>query len=438
MKQEIIDFTVMLIPIVTSWIVTGFGYAYYMSIYPRRYSSLTPLIVSYIVVCAATNAVNMLAIPYLNITFMFVIWNVVAFTLFKVRLTHGFLYNQLFIVVMMLCETLAMSVVSLNTDIPLYTIINSEQEYALTCLLDVVMSFVGARILILVVSRRTQAKIRFSEIFILTLLIVFEIFVLNYMIFKSETMADVDRLVVTILGFFVLNAFMVVAVRHIAELYKVRYEAEMIKQQSTLQLAHYNEMIENYDRYRKVAHDIRKHLATLDGLPAAENEEYRNYSEAFLSRFELLFDEFECDNHILSIIMTQKLRLAKEHGIKNFTRIENVDIGFMEDIDITALFANLWDNAIEACTEIPLNRRFINMYLITKNDMILVQFENSCKGEIPEERGHYVSAKGGEHAGMGLQIIHDTAQKYGGHFITDMKNDIFTATVMLTGERQAL
>jgi sensor histidine kinase regulating citrate/malate metabolism len=262
------------------------------------------------------------------------------------------------------------------------------------------------------------------------------------MVLKSETMADVDRLVVTILGFFVLNAFIADAIRRMAELYKVRYEAEIIRQQSTLQLAHYNEMIKNYNRYRKVTHDVRKHLATLEGLPtglsgqpAVENGHYLQYSQTFLNRLELMFDEFECDSHILSIIMTQKLRLSKEHDIKNITRIENVDIGFMDDIDITAMFANLWDNAIEACTELPKEKRFINMYLFTKNDMILIQFENSFNGEITEHSGTYVSAKGGEHAGVGLQIIHDTAQKYGGHFITDVKNNIFTATVMLTRER---
>lgn len=63
---------------------------------------------------------------------------------------------------------------------------------------------------------------------------------------------------------------------------------------------------------------------------------------------QFIFD-FKCSNEILSIVMSQKIISAETENIKVHTEIEDLLLDFIVDIDITAIFANLWDNAIEAC-----------------------------------------------------------------------------------------
>ena len=52
--------------------------------------------------------------------------------------------------------------------------------------------------------------------------------------------------------------------------------------------------------------------------------------------------------------MSQKIISAETENIKVHTEIEDLLLDFIVDIDITAIFANLWDNAIEACKKVTL------------------------------------------------------------------------------------
>jgi sensor histidine kinase regulating citrate/malate metabolism len=122
-------------------------------------------------------------------------------------------------------------------------------------------------------------------------------------------------------------------------------------------------------------------------------------------------------------------------------RAENIDFSFMSDVDITSIFANLWDNAIEACMELSPPERLINITLTKKGEIIIIQFENAFNGNLSSEEGNvtglsherYLTTKDGFHAGLGLQIIEAAAEKYGGHFLITHTTNLFTATLMLKG-----
>lgn len=52
-----------------------------------------------------------------------------------------------------------------------------------------------------------------------------------------------------------------------------------MKRQSELQLANYTEMNKQYERSRKVIHDIKKHLNVLSELTHKDNQKTNTYSE---------------------------------------------------------------------------------------------------------------------------------------------------------------
>ncbi|MDR0944498.1 MAG: GHKL domain-containing protein [Ruminococcus sp.] len=425
---------------------TGFTLHFLSDIFPKKYPGKAPLLIGFIVSFLVICGVNALEIPILNAITSFAVINVLCFTLFKAKPNPAIFYNLILIMMFSLSETAAMVLTSFGSTGSFESgMAFTETESAVGLLASTVLCFAVLRIGSIIATKRAGTKIGRGEIIILIFMLLFEGFLFNYMINHVSDMENLSVLLATIFGFFTLNVIVVYGIHQIAVLYKLKYETDIIKQQNALQITHYNEMMDNYTHYRRLVHDIRKHMTILTEITAAGNEHYNDYAKALNEKMDMLFDEFQTKSPILSIVMTQKIRAAKTNGIKLVLRVEDIDISFMESIDITALFANLWDNAIEACTELPATARVINVSLLHRDEMIIICFENSCGEDVKTDgipdNVPVPSTKGDGHAGLGLQIIKAVAKKYSGHFIVKSVNGIFTATVMMpdkTSERESV
>jgi hypothetical protein len=378
--------------------------------------------------------------PVVNMVFTFFALNVFSAVLYKIKANPALIFNLLFFILLILCETLSASILAFNKNIPFHTLLTDDHVMPLAYLMNVVITFAATRILILLLSKRAGGRVGSAEILILVFMTIFESYIIHSYVLSASETSELFVILVIILGFFALNVFIIYEINRLSELLRTKYEADIIKQQNNLQLTHYNEMIDNYNHYRKIVHDIRKHMTILTGMNTSDDGHYKEYARTITEKMDLLFDEYETKCPILSIIMTQKIRIAKNLGIKLILRMEDINLSFISDTDITSIFANLWDNALEACTELPTEQRLINISLVKKGEIIIVQFENSFSGKIktaqtkdsPRER--YLTTKDSSHAGLGLQIIETAIEKYNGHFMIAVSSDLFTATIMLPSE----
>lgn len=164
---------------------------------------------------------------------------------------------------------------------------------------------------------------------------------------KASTRIDGVYILCILVGFLAFNLFVTYIIRKISELYRDKYELSMSKKQIELQMIHYREMNQKYQESLKIAHDVKKHLSILKELKSQDESKAEKYTGLIEEKVDELFCRFHCTNEILSIVMSQKIV-----AIKVTTRVENISLDFMDDFDVTAIFANLWDNAIEACDKI--------------------------------------------------------------------------------------
>ena len=61
----------------------------------------------------------------------------------------------------------------------------------------------------------------------------------------------------------------------------------------------------------------------------------------------------------MNILLTDKNAVMQEKGIHSDIKIDNVDLSYIEPIDITTIFGNLLDNAIEGTRQLQENERHI-------------------------------------------------------------------------------
>ncbi|MCU6733211.1 sensor histidine kinase [Diplocloster agilis] len=192
---------------------------------------------------------------------------------------------------------------------------------------------------------------------------------------------------------------------------QLRHELTLSQQQSQLQYEYYESLEQKYQDSRKLIHDMKNHLLALNDLYTTENENGARYQQELLQMMDSLGQACYTGHQLLNVILNEKLKTANALGIKTEIQIHAVPAG-LTDVDVTAIFSNLLDNALEACKEIE-GERYLSLKIDRHGDFLIVKMRNSMKGRPQENNGKFRSTKAG-HPGIGLSNVRRTVEKYGG------------------------
>ncbi|MGN0436763.1 MAG: ATP-binding protein [Wujia sp.] len=180
----------------------------------------------------------------------------------------------------------------------------------------------------------------------------------------------------------------------------------------------YNELIAKQDDNQKVLiHDIKNHMITLNEMCAESSEdEMREYIRNLID-LPGLTNIFEyTKNKSMNIILSRYKAYCKKYNIDYDLDVSGADISFIDDTDITALFCNALDNAVEAA--IKTATPFVDLKIKSVNDnAIVITLKNSCERK-PEKNslGRFISSKQDpEEHGLGTLSMQRVAKRYNGN-----------------------
>lgn len=135
---------------------------------------------------------------------------------------------------------------------------------------------------------------------------------------------------------------------------------------------------------------------------------------------------YRTGNKFVDIILKDKFAKAEEYGINIEDRVELIDIDFIEPLDLSTVFGNLLDNAIEACRfiEEPEKRR-ISISSKRENNLLVISIKNN------KVRGDIKNAPKKVIHGYGLVNVTAAVHKYGGEIdIMEGKQEFAVNIVM--------
>jgi sensor histidine kinase YesM len=410
---------------ILSWLLTTVSvlivFLYFTNQYEARYKIRYIYIVVFPLSSALLFAVGRLELPILNILFTMVFVNLIGILFYKGKLVVILLKNQIFIALLYICNFLTAIILSLLRGTDMKTAAAAVPTDVIANLVNTFLIYITYRILLIAFDKRSTGNIKYREILTITVLFGFEIFNMYVFLVRAENAADTIVFSVMIAGFFLTNILVLHEIATIGDQYRLQYELKMIREQNALQTEHLKELGEKFNESRRVIHDARRHIMTIESLHGSSGLSHK-YAEIMIEQFDSFLNNFTCRNEILTVITNQKLTAAQNAGIDVNFNIEDLPYNRLRDADITALFANLWDNAIEACKEIPERDRRIDMTIGKDGEYVLVRFENTYSGHLNRKNGKIVSKKRDGHEGYGLSIITATAERYGG-FVTVTAND---------------
>lgn len=198
-----------------------------------------------------------------------------------------------------------------------------------------------------------------------------------------------------------------------------------------LQGKQYEALKVNIEAARRDRHDLRHHLIVLRELVRKDDKDAaEKYINDYLDNIDSKNFVFPCENYAVSAVVSHYLSEARSFGITINCSLDIPESMNMTDADCCVLFANLLENALEACRRQKTGKRFISVNGGATNNKLALVVENSFSGKIIESDGEFISSKRDE-KGIGTASVRSIAKKYGGIAKFTYSDNVFNASVLL-------
>lgn len=206
-------------------------------------------------------------------------------------------------------------------------------------------------------------------------------------------------------------------------------DMQLLLQKESDSVEYYEMLLSQNENQSILIHDIKKHLQSIKLLnEKSESDKINAYIEQLMDSSDLKETSRICDNEMLNAILCRYQRQCKNKHIAFLTDIRSGLFQHMYPNDLTSLFCNLLDNALESSEDIP--ESFIELTVQKKehSPFIIIILINSCRSTpIYDQNGLPVSFKANKTKhGFGVKSIRKVVKQYQGDL--QMYYDNSTAT----------
>jgi sensor histidine kinase regulating citrate/malate metabolism len=239
----------------------------------------------------------------------------------------------------------------------------------------------------------------------------------------------------------VFSGDLVIIIGNEQEFQKRRAEQEVAHMR--LQVEHFNRMLNWQTAYMAElsahTHDMKHKLKVIEKLfeAAATDQDSKVKACEGLSSVRSMLDLSPQFNRVKNKALQMALEIAaadcKIYGITLTTKIMYSDFDFMTMDDISSLFMNMFENAVEACKNMASPQKAITICIHRQYKIVFVRVENTKENDIDESGGVLRSTKT-EHGlhGYGIKNIRQVAEKYGGNLLYSYDAQMFCLLVVLS------
>ena len=194
------------------------------------------------------------------------------------------------------------------------------------------------------------------------------------------------------------------------------------------QFAYYQEKLKDEEKVRSVYHDMKNHLLVLQRQ--INSPETAEMVEKLQSQVAMYEDYEHTGNDILDIILKEKSETAREKHIALSVTADLNGVDFIEPLDVSTIFGNGLDNAIEASEKLPEEQRAILVKAGRVQNFFSVRIENSCLQNREYTKQRTTKSDDFLH-GFGISNMRKAAEKYDGQLTIKCENEKFTLKILI-------
>ncbi len=244
----------------------------------------------------------------------------------------------------------------------------------------------------------------------------------------SLSIENVFFLIIVNFAAFLIYYLILRMIKDNADYMKLRDENHAL----SMELMQYDGLNQRIALARQGRHDLRHHILAMDSLvKAGDMDALRSYLAEIGGKYELEGALTFCSNRTVNGILTYFAEIADKQEIEFV-----VNIGIPEDIpvaktDLSILFGNLLENAVEACQRQSSGPRKIILKGQVSQNTLALTMDNTYE-TIPEKdlRGRFRSMKHSG-AGIGTESVKNIVSRYNGVVQFETRGDLFCVSAML-------
>lgn len=210
-------------------------------------------------------------------------------------------------------------------------------------------------------------------------------------------------------------------------------ELQLLLQRDSDFSEYYKMLVEQLESQKILVHDIKQHLQSIAILN--EKREHDKI-QLYLSQLELSSNlrngKVFCEHTLLNTILNRYHQKCDEKSVTFSVDVRSNVMNFMTSNDITALFCNLLDNALESA--VKTDNGYIEMEIMLQPDtpFTLLTMKNSCR-KSPFSGDKLISEKKNRSQhGFGMKSIQRIVTKYCGEIKTYYNTDTTTFHTIIT------
>ncbi len=218
--------------------------------------------------------------------------------------------------------------------------------------------------------------------------------------------------------------------------YSKMKERQMLQEISRMKYeekkAHYDRVERLDEKHKELLHNIDRYLRQI-GIYADRGQtgKIMNLLHELQIDYMQGAEEMICANGFLNLVLSDFRERAGRENVTAEIFVENgFKIEFMKEIDVTAVFGNLLDNALEAAKKCSQGAVSISLFMQNGGALSVIRIENSYQGDIVRKEGEIVSAKKKGLHGIGIKNVQGVTDKYGGIMRQEFSDGVFKTTVV--------
>ncbi|MEG0856872.1 MAG: GHKL domain-containing protein [Terrisporobacter sp.] len=212
---------------------------------------------------------------------------------------------------------------------------------------------------------------------------------------------------------------------------KAKYE--VINEKLDMQYNYYLNIKQSQDKVKRLYHDINNHMTNIKVIQN-KNDEVDKYINSINEELKDFENTYNTGNVILDIILSEKSKLCQAKNIDFLCNIDFSKGDFIDMIDVSSIFSNLLDNAIEACDKIENedDKKYINIRGTIVKSYYVIKCENSKTNQVVSKNNKIITSKKNKYLhGIGLESIKSSLKKYDGELDIQIEENKFISTIYI-------
>ena len=212
----------------------------------------------------------------------------------------------------------------------------------------------------------------------------------------------------------------------------IRLDRDRLLDDLEMQYTNYEVLEKSMEVVNIKYHDLKHQISLLkDGLSNKDEAmDYLNKMEEDIRMYEA---QNKTGNKILDTILTGKSIYCQNHWIEMTCVVDGEALSFVDPMDLSSLFGNLLDNAIESVEKIDAKeRRLIHRAVSQQKGFVRIRLEN-CYDKKPEVKNGLISTSKSDkrYHGYGMKSIQNTVKKYGGSVTYSASDGWFESRILI-------